>query len=366
MKILDKYVIKNFLIGYCISFCVLIGLVIVIDLFVALDEFTENADLGAMVVVKNIVSYYCIHSTVYFRDFAGMITVIAAVFSLVKMVRSNELVAMMASGVSLKRVIAPIVFLSLLFTGLLVIDQELMIPPLADKLVRGQDTLPSQERYNVWFMPDDKGSLVNSRIFDVKTSTLYKPTIVLRSKAVNSPQWVTTGYISAEKAVYNFKTGNWDLTSGRKIEKDSVKPPQPIDFYSSDLRPRDIPVMRKAEHIHLLSSRQLSALAAQGTNIKNRAQLYSQKHFRVTDPIINLIMLMLSLPILVCRDPKMMKSAIAISFSATGACIMITFICKLFATEVIFGNKVMPELWAWIPVFIFAPIAFIELDSMKT
>jgi lipopolysaccharide export system permease protein len=76
-------------------------------------------------------------------------------------------------------------------------------------------------------------------------------------------------------------------------------------------------------------------------------------------------MLMISLPILVCRDPKSMKSAVTISFALTGACFITTFICKLFATEVVF-DKVMPELWAWLPVFIFLPIAFIELDSMNT
>lgn len=366
MKILDKYIVKNFLIGYCISFCVLMGLVIIIDLFITLDEFTERADLGAIAVMKNILSYYCIHSTVYFRDFAGMITIIAAVFSLVKMVRNNELVAMMASGVSLKRIIAPIILLSLLFTGLLVIDQELIIPPLADKLVRSQDALPGQETYDVWFIADENGSLICSQQFDVETSTLRNPTIILRSKVPDSPQWITTGYIKAKKAVYNVKTAQWDLFNGRIIEKDSISPPKPIASYTTDITPRQIPVRRKVEHIPLLSSRQLSALAAQGTNIKNRAQLYSQKHFRVTDPIINLSMLMLSLSILVCRDPKTMKSAITISFTATGACLMVTFICKLFATEVIFGNKVMPEMWAWIPVFIFAPIAFIKFDSMKT
>ena len=40
MKILDRYVANNFLIGYCIALCVLVGLRIIIDLFVNLDEFT--------------------------------------------------------------------------------------------------------------------------------------------------------------------------------------------------------------------------------------------------------------------------------------------------------------------------------------
>jgi lipopolysaccharide export system permease protein len=366
MKILDKYVAKNFLIGYAISFCVLIGLRIIIDLFVNLDEFTEHANLGTFAVVGNILGFYCIHTTLYFRDFAGMITVVAAAFSLGKMVRSNELVAVMASGVSLKRVIVPIGILAVLLTIVLVIDQELLIPPLSDKLVRGQDALPGQETYDVWFIADANGSLICSRKFYVKTSTLENPTIITRQRKPGATFWQLTGWISAEKAVYNHQTDRWDLINGFLIQKDDPAGARRISYFSTDITPRDIPVRRKSEHKTLLSSRQLTALAAQKTKIKDLAQLYSQRHFRITEPIINLVMLMIGLPILVCRDPKSMKSAIMISFAATVACFITTFVCKMFATETIFAGKVIPEFWAWLPVFIFAPIAFIELDSMKT
>ncbi|MHC4284899.1 MAG: LptF/LptG family permease [Planctomycetota bacterium] len=365
MKLLDKYIAKNFLISYAIVFCVMIGLRIVIDLFLSLDEFTEQTDIGTLEIVKNILSFYSLHSTLYFRDFAGMITVFAAVFSLYKMVRTNELVAIMASGVSLKRVIAPIVLLALLLMGLFVIDQELIIPPLSDKLVRSQDDIPGQESYDVWFIMDGKGSLICSQRFDVKTSTLYNPTVIIRSKIPESPIWRVIGRISAERATDIHNTGKWILINGRFTEKDPRKVAQPRASYTSDITAKDIPVRCKSRHLTLLSSRQLAALAAQRTKIKDRAQLYSQKHFRITEPIINIAMLMVCLPILVCRDPKSMKSAIVISFGVTTACFITTFICKMLATEVFFDH-VMPELWAWLPVVIFLPIAFIELDSMKT
>ena len=105
MKILDKYVAKNFLIGYAISLSVLVGLRVAIDLFVNLDEFAEltgEHGMTTMQVLMNIFAFYGAQSTLYFRDFAGMITVVAAVFSLGKMTRNNELIAVMASGVSLK------------------------------------------------------------------------------------------------------------------------------------------------------------------------------------------------------------------------------------------------------------------------
>jgi lipopolysaccharide export system permease protein len=366
MKILDKYVAKNFLIGYAISFCVLIGLRIIIDLFVNLDEFTEHANLGTFAVIRNIFSFYCVHTTLYFRDFAGMITVVAAAFSLGKMVRSNELVAVMASGVSLKRVIVPIGLLAILLTAILVIDQELLIPPLSDKLVRGQDALPGEETYDVWFIADANGSLICSRKFYVKTSTLENPTIITRRRTAGTTSWQVTGWISARRAIYNYQTNRWDLIDGFLIQKNVPTGARAISYFDSDITPREIPVRRRAEHKTLLSSRQLAALAAQKTKIKDLAQLYSQKHFRITEPIINLVMLMISLPILVCRDPKSMKSAIMISFAATTACFITTFLCKMFATETVFAGRVIPEFWAWLPVFIFAPIAFIELDSMKT
>lgn len=351
--------------GYLIAFGVLIGLRILIDVFINLDEFTEHADLGVLAVLRNIFTFYALHSALYFRDFAGMITVVAATFSLGKMVRSNELVAVMASGVSLKRVMGPILVLSILLTGLFVIDQEFIIPPLADKLVRGQDAVPGQETYDVWFISDGKGSLICSQKFDMSTFTMYKPTIITRNRKPGSLIWEVTGRIDADKAVYNTKAQRWDLTKGFFSATGSQEGFKPIAYYVTDIQPVDIPVRRNSEHKALLSSQQLSVLATQKAKVKDLAQLYSQKHFRITDPVINVVMLLVSLPILICRDPKSMKLAIMISFGITAACFTVTFVCKMLATEVIF-DRVIPELWAWLPVFIFLPIAFIELDSMKT
>ena len=376
MKILDKYVAKNFLIGYAIAFGVLIGMRITIDLFANLDEFTEHADLNTISVISNIITYYSLQSTLYFRDFAGMITVVAAAFSLGKMVRYNELIAMMASGVSLKRIITPIVVLAIVFSGFLIIDQELIIPALGPKLVRSSDAVPGKESYKVWFITDASGSLLSAKKFDVASSTFDDLIVVTRAKKPGALLWEPIRFIEARKATYDSKSQTWLLTngfstpipklgSGQPGRQNASASRTPLSAYRTDLTPDDIPVRRKAENKTLLSSLQLSQLASQGTQLKDLANLYSQKHFRITDPIMNLVMLLVCLPVLVCRDPKSMKSAIAISFAITAASLIVGFACRILATEDVFG-RIVPELWAWLPVFIFAPIAFLEIDSMKT
>ena len=366
MKILDRYIAKNFLVGYAIAFCVLIGLRIIIDLFVNLDEFAEHADLGTWAIIKNVISFYGLNTTLYFRDIAGVITVVAAAFSLGKMVRANELVAIIASGVSAKRIVGPILVLAIFFTGLSVADQEFLIPSLSDKLVRDEDDVPGRESYAVWFLTDGDGSLICSPRYDVETVTFDRPTIITR-RPTDGLGWEVTGRITADRATYNPQTNVWDLVNGLYVATDSTAEPTPIPTYSApDLLPREIAVRRKEGYNALMSSRQLAALAARQTKVKDMADLLSQKHFRITDPIINLTMLMVSLPVLICRDPRTMKSAVMLSFGLTAACFVTTFVCKLLATEVVFANRVMPELWAWLPIFIFLPVALIELDAMRT
>ena len=372
MKILDRYIAKNFLVGYAITFCILIGLVMVIDLFVNLDEFAEGADLGAAAVMRSILQYYSTQATLWFRDLAGMITVVAATFSLARLTYNNELVAVMASGVSLKRIIAPIVFLAILLTGLLVIDQEVAIPKLAPQLVLSHDAKAGENTYALWFMADGEGSLICTSRFDEKEQTMRKPTIILR-ESIDRIVYRITGWIQADKAVYNPKAEGWDLVNGvyqqiaqKPSEVELVAQPEPCDFYKTDITPREIPLRRQEDYKSLLSSAQLAKLASQmGTRVRDQAEFYLHKHSRITKPIINMVMLLVALPVLVCRDPKRMKSAIMSSFGITGACFIVTFVCEMMATEVFF-DQIRPELWAWAPVFIFLPVAVIEIDGMKT
>jgi len=371
IKKLDRYVAKNFLIGYLIALAVLLGLRIITDLFVNLDEFAEHPTLGTWAILRNIGIYYAMQSAVYFRDFAGLITVIAAVFSLGKMTRNNELVAVMASGVSLKRLIMPVVLLSVLFTGVLVVDQEIFIPALGEKLALTPDEIGVEAWERIWFLPDSRGSLICSPKFDMKTETMYSPTIITRTRDNPREPWRIAGRITADRATYDSKSAKWILENGKFLAAPVMgprvifEPVRSIDSYTTEITIKDIIIRRKSDFLSFMSWRDLAVMTTRKTKVRDVAQLLSEKHFRVTEPMIDLIMLMIALPVLVCRDPKTLKSAIGISFLLTASCYLLTFICKMAAPEKTFIG-LHPELWAWLPVFVFLPIAFLQLDSMKT
>ena len=382
MKILDRYIAKNFLYGYIIALSVMIGMFLSLDLFLNLDEFSEffdkvNPVTGAEYTLSEVAMivfrYYSVRCCLWYKEIAGMVIVIAAVFSLTRMTRNNELIAVMASGMSLKRILAPILFLSLILSGLMVVDQELVIPRFAHDLTRKHDDAPGEGSYSLWFAGDDKGSLFCSKQYDESTQTLQSPMIILRQKVEDRQEvYRVTGKIQAASAVYNEERQGWDLKRGRLVnlpaKGEEMIPPktEPIDFYPSNLKAADIPIRRREGFKTLLSLHQLTELERnEGARKTDLAELSLQKNSRITDPIINLIMLMVALPVLVCRDPKAMKTAILISFLTTASCFIVVFICKLFATEVFFG-QIRPALWAWAPIFIFFPIALIEIDSMKT
>ena len=370
MKILDRYIAKNFLIGYVIAFCVLIGLRVIIELFVNLDEFAENVEtLGARDLMKHIATFYALRMTLYFRDIGGRHhgggrRVLAGPNGAEQRAGRHDRLGRQRQA---DRRPDP-------GSGDLLHGAGRGRPGVSDPVDQRQARAGRGRRRGKGglrasgFSRTRNGSLLCSPKYDAATATLDRPTIITRRPIPSRP-----GRLGGDRAALGRLR---DLQPGHRragtcstacTSARTRTGPEPVASYqAADLLPKDIALRRNAGYDSLLSSRQLAALAAQKTKIKDIAQLLSQKHFRITDPLINLTMLMVSLPVLICRDPRTMKSAILVSFVLTAACFVTTFVCKMLATEVVFGNRVMPELWAWLPIFIFLPIALIELDSMKT
>lgn len=211
MKILDRYIIRTFLVSTVLWLVVMMMLRIVIDLFINMDEFIEQSDsLGKALGI--IAEFYSYQSLVYFNEMGGLIVLFGAITTLYIMNHTNELVAMLASGVSLHRVIFPVILCAMALSGLIVVDQELLMPRVAHKLARGQSEVETTKGFAIRLVTDGSGTAWYSPWFDPATETMQTPEVFTRREDLSLLSRASGE--TAKAAVLDSVTG-WALHSGR-------------------------------------------------------------------------------------------------------------------------------------------------------
>src|SRR5207248_1396088 len=116
-----------------------------------------------LAMLRSIGDYYFYQSFRIFAHLSGVIPVVAAAFTLIRLARFNELTASLAAGVPLLRTAMPIIIAALVLQVLLVVDQEMLVPEMIPKLVRKHDELQqtASKAYPVRAMQDDANGLLN-------------------------------------------------------------------------------------------------------------------------------------------------------------------------------------------------------------
>src|SRR5947209_13179439 len=127
MRILDRQRYWAYLKAYLICFTALVGLYVVIDAFSNFDEFTKRAT-GVREIFAVMGRYYLVHMSEFYDRLCGVIGMMAAIFTVTWMQKNNELLAMLAAGISTQRVIRPVILSAALVSALAVLNQELIIP----------------------------------------------------------------------------------------------------------------------------------------------------------------------------------------------------------------------------------------------
>ena len=103
MKLLDWYIIKKFLTAFFFTVLVLVSVICVIDFTEKNDNFMKHS-----LPVGKIVFGYYIYLFPYFANLLSPITVfIAVVFVTAQLAARTEIVAILASGVSFRRLLRP-------------------------------------------------------------------------------------------------------------------------------------------------------------------------------------------------------------------------------------------------------------------
>lgn len=103
LTILDKYIIKNFLGTYIFSIVLIISIAVVFDFNEQLDKFLKN-DAPVKAILFN---YYLNFIPYYINLFSALFVFISVIFFTSKLADNSEIIAMLASGMSFKRLMKP-------------------------------------------------------------------------------------------------------------------------------------------------------------------------------------------------------------------------------------------------------------------
>lgn len=364
IKTLDRYILGAFFWNYVIAIGVMIGMYVLLDLFINLDEFT-GASTSTARTIANIIDFYGHNLFLYFAQLAGVITLVAACFTLARLHRANELIAILASGTSLYRVAAPILLAGLAVNAVWFIDQEIIIPDMAPKLARKHGDIEGRNTFGLWFLPEpgQHNAILSAAMFSPRMKEMRGLVVMRRDE-----NYRLTEIIRADQARWDEERQVWHLENGYSLkmgERDSTEAPQglgrePVVEYASDLTPKEMGLQQASQWTNFLSLPEIEKLQTLFAET-GAADFIKVKHTRMTTIIINMILLCLGIPFFLNRERP---SVVVVG----GQCLLICGICYVFNffCQSIDMSMVNPALPAWAPVLVFGPIAVVLLDGIKT
>ena len=127
-------------------------------------------------------------------------------------------------------------------------------------------------------------------------------------------------------------------------------------FYPSDLTPVYIKLRKSSKWMEHMSMGELTGLL-RSKRIPDPVSAVLARHIRITEPLNNLVMLLLGAPFILSRERNLKTSALR-SLGIVGAFYAFIYISRYLG---------LAPIWAaWLPILVFGPIAAIMLDLVKT
>ena len=368
MFIINRYLLRQFLQTFVICFISITGLFIVFDAFTNLESFLRGADKHGG-LARLLASHYAFQSLTFFDLAAGYLTLMAAMFTAAWIQRHNELTALMAAGISRVRVIAPVIGAVVAVLLLAAVNRELVMPRFCNELARTPQDYAGDMRQNVTPQLDDATNiLIRGKACYADDQRIEKPTFRLPQSFDRFPKQIT-----AAKAFYRPAAGSrpagYLLEGVDQAKEIGNQPSLLLEQKPLILTHRDQPSLEPDQCFiastvpfeeltnrhgsrSFNSTRQLIAILRNSPD--SAGKLRVMIHGRIVQPLLDITLLFLGLPIIISRGNRNV-------FMAMGLCGIIVVVFSL----VVMGFRYMgenyawinPMLAAWIPLMLFVPLA---------
>ncbi len=395
MKRIDRYILGAFFRDYLITLSVLLGLWVMMDAFFNADELAigQRADAeeggSLMDALFGIFAYYAAQAIFIYAQLAGVVPVTAAAFTLMRMSRFNELVALMAAGLPLWRVAAPVILAAGALNLVIVpVGQELLIPKIATWLTldRKEAAAGTRGAFSVDPTPAGTGSVFLAGLFTPSGrsggdgTTAEAVTVIERSEQDLS-------VLTASRATYDAALGQWRLEEGRRrggvVPEEGRAavvqgPVEEVTSWKTPMTPADVELARVADagvgvggsYFDLLSLGEMDALLKRPDH-PAESDLRQAKHGRLAGHAMNLILLLLAVPSVLTRQPDQLRRAAGRTLLLIGGAMASIFVFRALAGNVPPGlpnllEAQWPAIMSWMPVFLFGPLAAVLIERMET
>lgn len=380
MGIVDRHIASRFLANFALIFAVMFLFGVAIQTILNLDTYREAARaavgegrFGSLWTALPIafVDFNAPRVFQFYAYLLGLGCVAAAGFTLVQMVRTRELVALLAAGVSLWRVALSIGVVAVFLNLLQLVNGEIVLPRLATRLARDESAIlqPAANDFAVRLMQDGSGKLMLARRFDPSTDVLSGMVVIERDA-----QGAAVRRVEAARATWDDARTGWLLESGIATGRGAPEPgasgpggeggvridrSEPVDFVATDISPDAIRARYFRGFAQLLSAQKIGELAAEGgISQSDSTRLVGQ---RFAGACVNLLMLLIVLPFFLVREPqKMLRPSVFCAAVAVPGLLGSFF---LMTVEV---PPIPSAVGVFLPVALLLPIAAARMGSLRT
>lgn len=350
MKKLDKYIFQKLIVTYIFTVLLLVGVLLVIDLAEKAEDFARP-DLTAW---KILTEYYLNFVPHYANMLSPLMIFIATVFVTSKMATHTEIVAMLSSGMSLRRILYPF-FLGSLLIGIFVFFLYNWIVPNANKVRHSFEDKYVRDRfyfndrnYHIKIAPNiyayfesyDNVSHTGFR-FTLEKIEGQKLLAKLEAPRLNwneeKQKWSMISY-----KLRKFKENGEEISQGNNI--DTALNMHPKDFESKHLYQERLTLTELNGYIKQLKSRGADDV-----------EVYVvEKYERLAYPFAIIILTMMGVVVAARKTRGGTGFKMALGFVLTFIYILLIVISRSFAQK----GGIPPQLSAWIPNAIFLIIGF--------
>jgi len=353
LGILDWYIIKKFIGTYIYAILLIISIAIVFDFNENLSKFTQyHAPWRAI-----IFDYYANFIPYYSNLFSPLFVFIAVIFFTSKLAGNSEIIAMLAAGVSIKRLMRPYMLSCVVIAGLtfylnsFVIPHGTVIRQNFETLYRNSKKNTSAEDIQL-FVAKNTTAYIQNYDDQYKRGYGFSLVKIKNKKIVSHLTAMEIQYDTIADSKYHWKLSNWKIRTLKGLKehiqsgatKDTVLLMEPTDLVYSKGQQETFTSPELLDYISKQTSR--------GSG--NVVQYEVEFHKRIAMSFSSFILTIIGLALSSRKRKGGMGLSLGIGLALSFSYIMLQTVSATFAIQ----DNTPPMLAAWIPNIIFAIVAY--------